>query len=241
VPSLSGKRVLVTGGTTGIGRAIARLLASYGARIFTFGRHQPELDDALQSIREFGAQIDGLVGDVADRVEVERIFREAELSLGGIDILINNAGLPGDAILKENDDDWRYSVETNLLGYMACAKQAASRMRTAGGHIVFIGSMAADERGADSSVYVAAKAGIDGFVTSFRKEVGKEGIKVTLIEPGAVGSDFDGSSPAEQRERIRKDELLRAEDIAVSVHYALTQPRRCEVLRVQLRSRLEEG
>src|SRR4029079_18980170 len=96
----------------------------------------------------------------------------------------------------------------------------------------------ADTRGKDSSVYVATKAGVQGFSDSLQKELSEKGIRVTLIEPGQVGSDMQESSPAEQAKAINRQEMLRAEDIAVAVHYALTQPERVNVSRLVIRQRV---
>lgn len=217
--SLKDRRVLITGGTTGIGRAIARLLASEGARIFTFGRHDRELDDALNDIAEVG-EASGMVADAAKREDVEKVFAEADRVLGGLDVLIDNAAVSAEGL--ESDDDWRYAVETNLIGYLAFARGAAERMKKGGGDIILIGSMTAEYRGKDSSVYVATKSALQGFAMSFRREVSPHNIKVTLIEPGAVGSDMQDMPPSKQRARIKSGHMLRAEDIAVATHYALT-------------------
>jgi NADP-dependent 3-hydroxy acid dehydrogenase YdfG len=124
---------------------------------------------------------------------------------------------------------------------MAMSHEAAERMKASGwGHIVNIGSMSADVREEDSSVYVATKAGIQGFSEALRKEVNPLGIKVTLIEPGAVGTDMQSQySPEEQREKIEKMEMLRAEDIAACVLYTITQPKRCDVVALQIRPHLQ--
>ena len=180
----------------------------------------------------------GAVADVANPEDVDRVFAEASERLGGLDVLIDNAGIGGDGIADMDDSDWRYVVETNLVGFMACAKTAIDQM-SGGGHIILIGSVAAEKRGKDSSVYVATKAAIQGFADSLRKEVSDAGIKVTLIEPGAVGTDMTDQTPEEQREMIKKGELLRAEDIAVAMHYILTQPFRCEITTLGIREHHE--
>lgn len=238
VESLDGKRILITGGTTGIGRAIARLLGSYGARIFTFGRHQEQLDEVLNAIREAGGQADGIVADSASADDIQRVFEQADQTLGGLDILINSAALSAESISEMADSDWRYVIQTNLMGYMAATKEALNRMQKRG-HIVLIGSMSADVREEGSSVYVATKAAIQGFAESLRKEVNPKGIKVSLVEPGAVGSDMQPTTPDEEREGQQKGEMLKAEDIAVCVHYILTQPLRCDVVAIQIRPHLQ--
>ena len=147
VTELAGKRVLVTGGTTGIGRAVGALLSSYGARIFTFGRNQKPLDEALDYIRAAGGEAEGVTGDLTDANDVRRIFAKADDVFGGVDVLVNNAALPADGIMQMDDAEWRYAIEANLVGQLACAREAAARMIAAGeGHIVFIGSMKGFEK-----------------------------------------------------------------------------------------------
>lgn len=238
-----GKAILITGGTTGIGRATALLLASLGARVMIFGRHEEELDDTLDSCRQAkeDGEIHGLIADSSKKEDIERIFATVDRQLGGLDVLINNAALAYQSIQEGTYDDWQYIVNTNLLGYMACAHHAVQRMKANGhGHIVNVGSMSADVREKNSSVYVATKAGIQGFSEAFRKEVNPLGIKVTLIEPGAVGTDMQASTPPdEQRRKQEQGEMLKAEDIAACVLYTISQPARCDVVSVQIRPHLQ--
>ena len=120
--------------------------------------------------------------------------------------------------------------------------EAIERMKANGwGHIVNIGSMSADVREKDSSVYIATKSGIQGFSAALRKEANASGIKVTLIEPGAVGTDMQSHyTPEQQRERIEQMKMLRAEDIADCVWYTITQPKRCDVVELQIRAHRQE-
>jgi len=240
--SVSDKSILITGGTTGIGRAIAILLAAQGARVMIFGRHEQELNDAMDDIRKAGGEVLGLTADVSDPEEVQRVFQEFDKQMDKLDILINNAALGYGSVMEGGYPEWEYILKTNLLGYMAMAHEAVERMKANGwGHIVNIGSMSADVREKDSSVYVATKSGIQGFSEALRKEVNPLGIKVTLIEPGAVGTDMqDQYSPEEQRERIEQMKMLRAEDIAACVLYTITQPKRCDVVALQIRPHLQE-
>ena len=236
------KSILITGGTTGIGRSTAILLASQGARVMIFGRHQNDLDEAMKDIRETGGEVLGLTADVSDPEAIQRVFQEFDRQMDKLDILINNAALGYGSITEGGYAEWDYILKTNLLGYMAMTHEAVESMKANGwGHIVNIGSMSADVREKDSSVYVATKAGIQGFSEALRKEVNPLGIKVTLIEPGAVGTDMQSEySPAEQRQRIEKMKMLRAEDIAACVLYTITQPKRCDVVSLQIRPRLQE-
>jgi NADP-dependent 3-hydroxy acid dehydrogenase YdfG len=235
--SLEGKRILVTGGTTGIGRATVAQLVQAGARVLTFGRHDAPLQDALAHAREGGkGEVTGLIADVATREGIRRVFDAVDQTLGGLDILINNAGLSAEGAQDMEDDAWRYVVETNLLGYVACARQAIRRMEAAGGgHIVFVGSISADKKSPDTSVYAATKAGIAVYAETLRKEVKDRKIKVTLVEPGSVGADMQESSPEEQRAKIDAFEMLYAEELADTIWFALTRSERTDVsiLRVE--------
>ena len=145
-----------------------------------------------------------------------------------------------ESVMQGSYEDWQYILNTNLLGYMACCNEAVKRMSgISGSHIINIGSISADERAKDSSVYVATKAGVQGFNESLRKEVNAQGIKVSLIEPGLVGSDMVEEDDAGQRQKIAAMEMLKAEDIAAGILYCLSQPLRCDVIGLQIRPHLQ--
>lgn len=236
---LKGRRAIVTGGTTGIGRAIAVLLASYGARVFVCGRDSDHLADALARIGEVG-EGDGIAVDLTRAEELERFFDAAEAYLGGLDIAVINAAVPAEALAETSEGDTRYQVEADFTAYLITAQQAAGRM-SAGSDIVLIGSVSAESRKKGNSIYVGAKAGIQGFAEAFRKELAEKDIKVGLIEPGFTGADFQYPEfpPEKQRELIAEHQMLRAEDIAVAAHYMLTQPRRAAVSLLRVETRLE--
>jgi NADP-dependent 3-hydroxy acid dehydrogenase YdfG len=241
IEEVVGKGIIVTGGTTGIGRATARLLASRGAKVLIFGRHEEELNDAMNDLRHAGSDVHGMIADASKSEDIKQIFEAADAKLGRVDVLVNNAALAAGSVAEGAYEDWEYVVRTNLLGYMACAHEAITRMKKQGsGHIVNIGSMSADVREEGSSVYVATKSGIQGFSEALRKEVNRNGIKVTLIEPGSVGTDMQQPSPEEQRQKEEQGEMLRAEDIAACVYYCLIQPKRCDVVEVRIRPHLQE-
>jgi 3-oxoacyl-[acyl-carrier protein] reductase len=239
-PSLSGRKVLITGGTTGIGRAIAILLASEGAKVFVCGRTPDHLDDALERIREVG-EGDGINVDLARQEDIERFVTEGERYLGGIDVAVINPALAVNS-LEETDPGYiRYTLDTNLVSFVETAKLAVERMKP-GSDIVFIGSMSSVTQEAGSSVYVAAKTGVEGFATSLRKELAEKDIKVGIIQPGLTGTDLQyPETPADkQREMINQEKMLRAEDIAVATHYMLTQPRRTVVSMIHIEPRITD-
>lgn len=239
---IENKNVLVTGATTGIGRAIALYLKEQGAHVFIVGLTPEHLEDALQSIGHagMGGSIDGMIADLSTGEGIKSVFEELDKRFETLDILVNNVGNPFQSVKEGTYEDWEYVVNTNVTSYLACARYALDRMlpRKAG-HIVNIGSMSADSRGPDSSVYVATKSANQAFSESLRKEVNESGIKVTLIEPGKVGTDFHGMTVQEQEEKQENLEMLKAEDIAAAVVYALSQPARCDVIEIKIRPHLE--
>lgn len=225
---LVGRRILITGGTTGLGRAIALRLSSEGASVFIFGRHQPELDDAMRDLSGTGFPPIGMLADAAVKEDIDKVFARLDEEWGGLDVLVNNAAVAAGGLEEEDEDDAEYAVMTNVTGYLRCAKRALERMEE-NSHIVLIGSISADNQNPGSSVYVATKSAIQGFAESFRQEASEKGIKVSLVEPGKTGSDMIEPDLEEQRESQKNLQMLKAEDIAVAVEYILTQPPRCTV------------
>jgi len=201
---IAGKRILVTGGTTGIGRETVKLLAGMRARLLTFGRHAPELGDALAyaALPEEA----GLVADAAKREDIDMVFAAVDERLGGIDALVACAGLGAQPIFEMAEEDWRTVVETNLMGYMACARAAIRRMEASGGgHLLFVGSISPHIKAPGESVYAATKAGVEAMTHILAKELGPRRITVNAVAPGPVDTELftDGKSAA-QIEAITK-------------------------------------
>ena len=235
--SLKGKRAVITGGTTGIGRAIAVLLAAEGAKVFICGRDEQHLADALARIREVG-EGDGIATDLAEPDNVKAFVDAGTQWLGGLDIAVVNAAIAAEGLSDMSEQDLRYAIATDFTAYLLTAHAAAAALGDRG-DIVLIGSMSAHVLGPGSTVYAGIKYGIQGFGEALRRELGPKGIRVANVEPGKTGTDMQSPdiSPEEQRERIGKDEMLRAEDIAVGVHYLLTQPRRAVVQQLTITPR----
>lgn len=235
---IAGKRILITGGTTGIGRALAIRLAQLGANIVIVGRHQDVIQETLEEIKhdDSETQVLGVAADVSLQDDIEKVFMTVNEELGGLDVLINNASLGFGSITEGEYRDWEYIVKTNLMGYMACSHYALTAMvPQEKGHIIHIGSMSAVSREDGSSVYVATKSALQGFSESLRKEVNPKGINVTLIEPGAVDTDMQEQSQEEKLKQIEAMEMLMADDIAESVIYVLAQHERTSIVELKIK------
>jgi NAD(P)-dependent dehydrogenase (short-subunit alcohol dehydrogenase family) len=197
---IRGQRVLVTAGGGGIGHVIASTLHALGSRVAVCDVSQPSLD-AVE------AECEGLLaveGDVADEVAVDRIFDTVQSSFGGLDALINNAGIAGPTAGVEEIDpaDWRRCIEVCLTGQFLCARRAVPLLKEAGGGSIVNMSSSAGRHGyAYRSPYSAAKCGVIGLTQSLAKELGPYNIRVNAILPGIVeGPRMDGviSARAEQ-------------------------------------------
>jgi 3-hydroxy acid dehydrogenase / malonic semialdehyde reductase len=237
--SLDGKRVLLTGGTTGIGRALLIALASQGARLLTCGRNQDPLNVALK-LAGLPSEA-GLTADVCNQGDLHRLFSAVDERLGGLDIAICNAAVGARSITEMDNDKWRYVVETNLVGYMACARAAIDRMaKQQDGHILLVSSISGDIPMGGESVYAATKAGVDGFALALRQELRDAGIAVSTVSPGSVGSDMQECSVEHQRQLIEREEMLYAEDVADAAMWILTRPHRCDVFDVRIEPRRQQ-
>lgn len=238
--ALAAKRILLTGGTTGIGRATLALLANDDARILTFGRDRDALDDALSSVAS-EADVAGLTADAATRDGIDSVFAAVDEKLGGIDILVACAALGAQPIHQMADEDWRYVVETNLVGYLACAKAAIARMeRQGGGHLLFVGSISTEIKAEGESVYAATKAGIQAFAETLRKEVADKNIRVSVIQPGSVDTDMQECSAEEKEAAVARQEMLHAEEIAEAIRFVLTRGPASDIVNLRIEPRVQK-
>ena len=240
--SLEGKRILVTGGTTGIGRATVKMLVENGARVLTFGRNQPELDDSLDNARGGKGEVFGLTADSSSREGLDQVFAMLDDQLGGIDILVCCAALGAEPLHEMEEDDWRYVIETNLVGYMASAYRAIKRMEKAGGgQLLFVSSISSIIKAPGESVYTATKAGIDAFAETLRKEISEpKNIRISVIQPGSVGTDMQECSEEEKAKAIANHEMLYAEELADTILYALTRSERTDVVTMRVEPRVQK-
>lgn len=236
---MDNKKVLLTGGTAGIGRAISLLLAENGYSVFLIGRSADKLADLKQDISERGLinNFHFSLIDLTDIPAFENQINDWHTHYGQFDILINNAGIGFDDVVGKSFDELQYLLNTNLLSYMWLAGFIGQHMQNnhIEGEIIQIGSMSASTRDAESSGYVATKSGIRGFSEALRKEVNPHNIRVTLIEPGLVGSDMQSTTPEQEKEKQQKMEMMNAEDIAKIVLFVLQQPKRVNLCEIKVK------
>jgi NAD(P)-dependent dehydrogenase (short-subunit alcohol dehydrogenase family) len=238
--TLAQKRVLITGGSTGVGRATALMFAAQGCRVFICGRDGQHLADAIEAGRQQGAEIGGIAVDVGKPEGIETLFKGADEWLGQLDIAILNAGLGAHGPLTAmSREEYREVVNVNLLSYIACSWESLKRMKGRGGQIIMTGSMSAAIAEEEAAVYVATKSGVRGFARSLRKEANPLGIRVSLIEPGTIGSDMVDESCEQQRAMQESHKMLQAEDVARAIFLVASQPARCDVIELQVRPHMQ--
>ena len=197
----AGKSAVVTGGSRGIGRAVAEQLLAAGADVLISGRSGAALRDAAEALaaavaRPYGgARIETARADVRRPDDAARLIETAVGRFGGLDILVNNAGVGHFAPVAEQAiDDWLQIMETNLHGVFYCCRAAIPALRQrGGGWIVNVSSLAGANPFANGAAYCASKAGLDAFTAALMQEVRHDGIRVTTVAPGSVGTGFAGS------------------------------------------------
>jgi NADP-dependent 3-hydroxy acid dehydrogenase YdfG len=231
---LSGKVALVTGASSGIGEATALALAAEGARVAITARRAQRLHDLAERIRQAGGEALPIEADVADEAQasemVGRVLRES----GRLDLLLNVAGMGVAAPFQNTTTaEYRQMVDVNILGVLYPIHAALPAMKRQGdGHIVIVSS-GTGRYIHPSTVYSGTKHAISAIAESLRREIGKDWIRVTCIEPGAVKTGFTSRMREEVRrsvdQRLGDMEQLEAEDIAGAILYAVTQPRRVNV------------
>jgi len=221
--TLKNKRALVTGASRGIGLAIAERLAREGMKVFLTARTEKDLQKASDALRAIGASVDYAVVDLGDSENIEKMFSSAMGFLGGIDLLVNNAGadVKGPAV-DMKVSDWDRILSVNLRAAFILSKLAAGEMiRQGSGHIINIGSGASQTPIAEHTAYCASKYGLLGFSESLALELRSHGIKVSIVFPGSTASHFGGTTPEAKLSSMPG--MLKAEDVADSVLYLLRQ------------------
>ena len=205
---LSGRVALVTGASRGLGRAIATLLAEQGARVaVNFLARHAEAEEVADDIRRSAGRDDAAItvrADVGDPLQVEKMVKSVEDSLGPVDILVNNAGIVRDnLLLRMTVEDWDSVITTNLRGMFLCTKACLrSMIRRKKGAIVNISSVVGIGGNAGQTNYASAKAGVIGFTKSLAREVASRGIRVNAVAPGYILTEMTERLPDSVSENI---------------------------------------
>ena len=251
-PTLAGKTAVVTGASSGIGRAIAETLGGAGAHVYLAGRTRDAMEASKARIEENGGKATPVMANVRDVSEVQNLVERAANETGRLDVMVNNAGVSHpSSIIDADPEGWREMFETNVLGLLAGCQAAVRSMRKTGthGHIVNISSVAATR--SDSGVYGATKHAVNCISNTLRAELEGDPIRVVIIMPGAIATNFARNfDPAviapfvrasgveveiKQGERLpdavfeKMPDALRQslgspDDVANAVLYAVTQP-----------------
>jgi 3-oxoacyl-[acyl-carrier protein] reductase len=230
---LNGKVAIVTGGTRGIGRGIAEALVREGASVCISARSRNEIDNTIRELLTLEkGRITGIVTDVCNYSQVKSLFELAVLEFGGVDILINNAGIGMFQTVQEmSPEDFRSILETNLFGVFYCCHEAIPLMKKRGsGYIINMSSLAGTNAHPRMAAYNASKFGLNGFSEALMQEVRHDGIKVSYIMPGSVNTEFGGDEPGDD-----KSWQLQPSDISRVVLDLLHHDERSLVSRVEIR------
>jgi NADP-dependent 3-hydroxy acid dehydrogenase YdfG len=227
--SLEGKVAAITGASSGIGEATALALAGAGAKVSLAARRKDRLDALVEKIGDGALAIET---DIGDEEQARAFLQQTKDELGGLDILINNAGvmLLG-PLLAQQGDDWRTMVDVNILGLLYCSHAGLAIMaEQKSGHIVNISSVAGRRAMAGAAVYNFTKFGVTGFSEALRQEAAHVNVRVSCVEPGFVDTELQGHNTnpmvVEATKKAREDigKVLEAQDIADAILYVVSRP-----------------
>jgi len=231
--SLDGRKAIITGASSGIGEATARVLAREGAAVAVGARRGEKLEKLAREITSEGGTAHALEVNLADEAAARGFVEKAVEEMGGADILVNNAGVMLLGPVGGADvGDWQKMIDVNLLGLLYCTHAALPLMAEGGGgHIVNVSSTADRVASAGSAVYNMTKFGVQAFSEALRQEALHAKIRVTCLEPGFVDTELQGQNEnpyvLEQIEKVRDSmdgKTLKAEDMANAILYAVSQP-----------------
>jgi NADP-dependent 3-hydroxy acid dehydrogenase YdfG len=236
---IKNKVVLITGGSTGIGAEVARLLASHGARVAIAARRKDKLDDVVASIEAAGGTARAYSLDVTDKTQVEAVVAATVADFGKLDVLINNAGLmPIRPMAEVNTDEWDAMIDVNLKGTLYGIAAALPRfLAQESGHIINLSSVAGVKVFAPGgTVYSGTKFAVSAISEGLRQEVGDK-IRVTSIAPGAVESDLKHSTSGSARDTVLEfyEKAIPAASVARAIAFAIEQPDDVDINEIVLR------
>ena len=238
IPALADRKILITGGSGGVGRAVAERMAASGARLLLTDRSESDLRELADQLQPSApARIDYIAADLSTREGIAKLFEQVDSRLGGIDLLVACAGVGSGPLMEMDDEGWRFVLETNLASYVACTRLAIERMRQSGRDdcmVILVGSISVHIKAVGESVYNASKGGVASFAETLRKEMIPERIRITLIEPGAIGSAMQPFSPKQRSEMMREHKLLPPEEVADAIMFAATRSPGVDVVTLRI-------
>ena len=199
--NLKGKVAIVTGGTRGIGRGIAEALVGEQVNVCISARKESEIQEATEFLNKIGSgKAMGFACDVRVHSEVKALFERVSVTFGGVDVLINNAGIGiFTPVAEMSPEDFRAVLETNLFGVFYCCHEVIPLLKSrGGGYIVNISSLAGANPHPRMAAYNASKFALNGFSEALMQEVRHDNIKVSYVMPGSVNTEFGGDTPSEQ-------------------------------------------
>lgn len=225
--------VLITGASRGIGTQCALTFAREGYDVaLNYCRSEEKARELVREIEALGVRACAVQADVADSMQVKRMFETVRAELGTVDVLVNNAGVAHVGLLTDmTDDEWRRVIDTDLSGTFYCCREALSDMiRAHSGVIVNIASMWGEVGASCEAAYSAAKAGVIGLTKALAKEVGPSGVRVNAVSPGVVMTDmmagFSDEDVAALKEETPLIQLGSPEDIADAVIFLASEKAR---------------
>jgi NAD(P)-dependent dehydrogenase (short-subunit alcohol dehydrogenase family) len=228
-----GKTAIVTGGTKGIGRAITESFMLAGMNVCIGARNAEEIEQTVEELGEWDyGNMTGVVCDVRDYEQVRALFGHAVAEFGGVDVLVNNAGVGHFGRVEEMPPEtFRAVLETNLFGVFYCCREAIPLMkRRGGGYIINVSSLAGANAHPEMAAYNASKFALNGFSEALMQEVRHDRVKVSYVMPGSVNTHFGGDEPDDS-----KAWQLQPEDVARVVLDLLRHDERSLPSRVELR------
>jgi NADP-dependent 3-hydroxy acid dehydrogenase YdfG len=238
---LAGRLVAVTGASSGIGAATAVALADAGAAVAIGARRTDRLEALADRIASAGGRAAALEVDLAVPQEARRFVERAANALGGLDVLVNNAGvLSVGPFSASSPADWQRMLAVNVTGLLHCTQAALARMRErGGGHVVNISSVVGRLPLPEWSVYAMTKAAVSAFTDALRPEAAAANVRVTLLEPGFTETEMTAAGGVrpivEALSRQRGTGLLHPDDVAAMVVHAISMPARVSVDTVVMR------
>jgi len=236
---IQNKVVLITGGSTGIGAEVARLLASRGAKVAIAARRKDKLDDVVATIAAAGGTARAYRLDVTDKHQVEAVVAATVADFGRLDVIINNAGLmPIRPMAEANTDEWDAMIDVNLKGTLYGIAAALPRfLAQESGHIINLSSVAGVKVFAPGgTVYSGTKFAVSAISEGLRQEVGDK-VRVTSIAPGAVESDLKHTTSGTAKETVLDfyKQAIPAASVARAVAFAIAQPADVDINEIVLR------